>query len=425
MATLDRRGLLGALAVAGLGWPGAATAATLEPDAAAQLRDLLLNNHLPFWRKVAGKPGIEGFDFNYGTDGAWLGPARRVIVGQARTLWLFARLLRSPFAASGDAAIASHGYAYLTRRFWDTEHGGFFWELNWRDHAPTKPHKDLYGQSFALFALSEYARATGRTSVGTWADRAFRVIDQRFRDPASGNYREFLLRDWSRPSSTPVSYLGFRPDVREQNTRIHLLEALTAYAQLRGTATVRARLAEVLRLVEAAVRTRPAYYFRQIDPTATTPAATEASYGHDVETIHLLRSARAVLGLSGEPAFYDRVLLDSFRLGEDLTNGGLFQAGPIGAPATTLVKVDWIEAEALLASLTSYVRSRRADHRAMFLRTLRWIRLHQADLARGGWYEQIDTHGRPSGFKADGWSGGYHAGRALLDGIAALTDAAG
>ena len=332
--------------------------------------------------------------------------------------------MRSPFAASGDAAIAGRGYAYLTRRFWDTAHGGFFWELHWRDHAPTKPHKDLYGHSFALFALAEYARATGKTGAGTWADRAFKVIDQRFRDPAAGNYREFLLRDWSRPSSTAISYLGYRPDVREQNTRIHLLEALTAYARLRGTAIAKARLGEVLGLVEGAVRTRPACYFRQIDPTATTPAATEASYGHDVETIHLLRSARAVLGLTGEPAFYDRVFLDSFRLGEDRTNGGLFQAGPIGAAATTLIKVDWIEAEALLASLTSYVHSRRADHRAMFLRTLRWIRLHQADWARGGWYEQIDIHGRPSGPKADSWSGGYHAGRALLDGIEALGGAA-
>ena len=418
---LDRRQLLGAFGTAWLAGGGGAQAAPSAPRAAAALRDLLVRNHLPFWRRVCDKPGVEGFDFNHDVAGRWLGPADRLVVGQARALWLFARLMRSPYAVSGDAAIAAHGYAYLTRRLWDPVHGGFFWEVSWRDHQPTKADKHLYGQAFGLYALSEYARATRAPEVRAWADRVAALIDQRLRVANIGNYREFLARDWSAPPATRRGYLGYRSDVRTQNTRIHLLEALTAHARVTATATARARLAEVLRLVEGAARLAPVCYFRQLDPTSTTPAATEVSYGHDVETVHLLRSAREVLGLAGEPAFYDRVLLDSFRLGEDAAQGGLYQEGSIGAAATRRDKVDWVEAEALLATCASYARSGRADHKALFLRTLAWVHGHQADWARGGWYDLIDPVGRPGGLKADAWSGGYHVGRALLDGLVALT----
>lgn len=429
---LDRRRLL--LAAAGTAWLGAAGhagaaararagVAVLAPAAAATLRDLLARNHLPFWRRVCDRPAVEGFAFNYDLAGRWLGPHNRLIVGQARALWLFAHLLRSPFVAAGDAALAAHGFAYLTQRLWDPVHGGFFWEVSWRDHSPTLADKHLYGQAFGLYALSEYALATGSADARAWADQVALLIDQRFRVASLGNYREFLSRDWSPPPASRRGYLGYRPDVRTQNTRIHLLEALTLYARLNPTPTSLARLAEALRLTEAAVRRSPACYFRQIDPTPTTPAATEASYGHDVETVHLMRAARAVLGLAGEPAFYDRVLLDSFRLGEDPLQGGLYQYGPIGAAATQRDKVAWVEAEALLATCTSFARTRHADHRRLFLRTLAWVRDHQADWARGGWYGTIDPAGVASGLKADEWSGGYHVGRALIDGLAALEGA--
>ena len=114
---------------------------------------------------------------------------------------------------------------------------------------------------------------------------------------------------------------------------------------------------------------------------------------------------------------------NSFRLGEDPLQGGLYQYGPIGAAATQRDKVAWVEAEALLATCTSFARTRHADHRLLFLRTLAWVRDHQADWARGGWYGTIDPAGVASGLKADEWSGGYHVGRALIDGLAALEGA--
>ena len=103
------------------------------------------------------------------------------------------------------------------------------------------------------------------------------MIDTRFRDPAAGNYREFLLRDWSPVAATRPTYLANLAGERTHNTRIHLLEAITTYHELVAHGPwVAGRLAEAVALTEGALVRSPAFYFRASDsrrrpasPTAT------------------------------------------------------------------------------------------------------------------------------------------------------------
>ena len=389
-------------------------------EARAGLEDILNLALLPFWRAVADASTGEGYDLNHDARGRFLGPVNRTLVGQARLLWFLAHLRRHGRAVPADAARAERGYAFLTKRLWDSVNGGFFWEVAAKGYGPTMPDKQLYGQTFALFALSEHALVSGSPPAAVAAaTAAFAAIDAHCRDAAVGNYREFLLRDWSTPPPGRVDYLAAVGGVRTHNTRIHLLEALTTYYELVPSALVRSRLIEIVALTEAALVRAPVFYFRATDGAAPT----RQNYGHDIETIHLLMRARALLDRCAEPpAFYGRVVDDALRLGEDPARGGVFDSGPIGVSADQRERRDWVQAETLLTLGELLRLTRRTDRKAAFLRTLNWIGAWQVDWANGSWHGQIDAQLHASGRKAGTWNGPYHPGRAVL-GCLRLIDA--
>ena len=112
---------------------------------------------------------------------------------------------------------------------------------------PIDCDKHLYGQSFALYALSEYAIATGDELVARRADELFELLERHARDRSHGGYREFLHRDWSAPETHEIGYLGKPARVKTLDTHLHLLEALTRYTDLRaGDAVVRSALNELM-----------------------------------------------------------------------------------------------------------------------------------------------------------------------------------
>jgi mannobiose 2-epimerase len=402
----------GALPPIGCGPPPCAFTPVADWTGARQaLRDILTRNYLPFWRRLADESRGEGYDLNHDLAGRWLGPSDPALVAQARMLWFFAHLRRRGHAEAADEARAARGFKILTERFLDPTHGGYFWRLQAADLQPRQADKQLYGQTFALFALSEHALAGGDAASSAAADAAFAAIDANLRDPALANYHEFRSRDWALPTAGSRDYLGQPIGERTQNTRIHLLEALTTYHELRPTPLVRARLAEVVALTEGALRRNPAYFFRESD----TPPYTRQAYGHDVEALHLLLRARARLGRCGTPpAFYRRVLADALRLGEDAEFGGLFHSGPPGLPPERRERIDWVQAETLLTLATFFRLERDPAHEAAFLRLLNWIGRWQADWRDGSWYPLIDSDLRPGGQKADAWRDPYHAARALV-----------
>jgi mannobiose 2-epimerase len=412
---VGRRAALGLLAAGALApVSGSALAAAGGTDAAAiaLLEELLGRNLLSFWRRVADLPSVEGYELNIDASGRWLQPRNRLLIPQARTTWFLARLARSRWGQPSDLALARHGFDYLTQRMWDKAYGGFFWELGWANHLPTKPDKYLNGQAHALLALSEYALASRSVTARTWAKRAADTIEARLGDPDdAGDYLDFRRRDWSAPPPGQPGYSGLLPNVRAYNARFRLLDAFTAHYALERTQNVRGRLERAVGLAETALVTKPAFYF-----AATLPAtgAPRVSYATDLQTTHQLRRARAALGLA-EPAFYHSVIDSVLRWGEDRVAGGFYEEGDSGRPADKPLKDAWVQAEGLLATCDSWVRTGDVAHRAAFGRTLNWITQHQADWVRGEWYPVLG-HGAPAGTK----EAPFHTVRAALHALEML-----
>src|SRR5687768_2682219 len=102
----------------------AAAAAAPLPPQAARCEQILRENIVPFWRDKAIDRANGGYQIAFGPAGEVKPPAEKMIVTQARTLWLFARLARAGYGKE-HLRHAEHGFRFLRDRMWDAKHGGF------------------------------------------------------------------------------------------------------------------------------------------------------------------------------------------------------------------------------------------------------------------------------------------------------------
>ena len=128
---------------------------------------------IAFWYPKSIDREDGGYLIDFDAHGAFKGEGPKMIVTQARMLWLSSRLIREGRGGDQMREAARQGYRFLMDHMWDQEHGGFYWEVDRAGRRVVAPHKHLYGQAFGLYALSEYARATGDAQALADARRLF------------------------------------------------------------------------------------------------------------------------------------------------------------------------------------------------------------------------------------------------------------
>lgn len=403
------------------GATSAADLAALVPALERNLRD----NVVPFWfpRVVDQEHG--GYLVHMGPTGEMLPGGTKMIVTQARTLWLASRLMRSDYAVPGLRDAADAGFRFLRDRMWDREHGGFFWAV---DRTATKvltPEKHLYGQAFALYALSEYYLASGNAEAWELTNRLFDLIETRAYDREYGGYREVFPPDWSEPTANFKSPMGAPPDMKLMNTHMHLMEAFTTYVRAGASLRARERLAELVAIEALAVIRRNQTgvagtdrHYRDWQPVLEpTP---RVSYGHDVENVWLIADALRALDQPTGPYhdLFRGLFENAIRYGWDEANGGFFDTGLPDQPADRLTKIWWVQAEALVGAITMFELTGDPKYADIFAKTWRFVDTVQTDWTHGEWHEAILPTGQPRGSnKATPWKAGYHNGRALLESI--------
>jgi len=179
------------------------------------------------WNEV-GKHGFEQLQAH--RTPSPLGYRRSMAVG--RQLFFFSQAWR----VTGKALFADRAqtlFTDLTERFWDSQHGGWFFSLG-DDGKPTDTTKDLYGHAFVMFGLAHYASIFGRSDALDWAERT--------NDLVKGHL--FLPQGWGAQAATREwSLLN---TALEQNPHMHLLEA---YLSLHAASGDTSYLADAQRMV--------------------------------------------------------------------------------------------------------------------------------------------------------------------------------
>lgn len=381
-----------------------------------------MDNILRFWHPQTLDREHGGYRLNHDEQGVWKGDAPKALVTQARMVWFFARMARAGYGDRQQMLeAADHGYRFLAQRMRDPRHGGYYWRVDAAGERKLAPKKHLYGQAFALYALSEYAMASGRKDVLEEAGRLFWLLEAKAHDRQHGGYFEYFNEDWTLPPEDEAGYMGVPRGFKLMNTHLHLMEAMTAFWRASGLPLARERLIELIQIEGSAVVRKPFAACSDRHRLDWTPVLDgpggRASYGHDLENIWLLEDALRAAGLPAAPwlDFFRHNFDYSMKYGWDERHGGFWDWGPLGRPAQSRVKIWWVQAEALVSALTMHRLTGDPRYWNVFQKTLQFIENHMADRERGEWWAQVDENLRPGGGKAHEWKAAYHNGRAMIE----------
>ena len=153
-----------------------------------EMQDVVENNILRFWLDKMVDDEHGGF---YGRidAGEVLHPeAEKGAILNARILWSFSaayRVLGNPEYL--DAATRAKDY--IIDHFIDKEYGGVYWSLDYLGN-PFDTKKQFYAIGFAIYGMSEYARATGDREALECALQLFDCIEEHAFDSEYNGYIE-------------------------------------------------------------------------------------------------------------------------------------------------------------------------------------------------------------------------------------------
>jgi len=335
--------------------------------------------------------------------------ADKGLIQQARHLWSFSTWYARREQAPEIKAVADSIYTFIEAHFLDPKDGEFVYAVSRDGKRVVEPKKQLYAESFAIFALATYADVFGVARAGELAMGCFKSIDGRAHDSANLGYDQSKDPGWLKPGAQ-----------KDTNTHIHLLEAFTALYRQSKDPAVRARLDELVRVVATRIVQSSNYAHQEFYADWRPHDKPAVSYGHDLETAWLLMDALEALGTPLEPQITQvatALAKHSAELGFDGEKGGYFEEGVPSGDPMKLEKVWWVQAEALPALWWLYRLTQDTLYLDRLEKTLTWIETHQVDAEYGEWYWGILPDGSigPRGdHKGEEWKAQYHALRATL-----------
>jgi mannobiose 2-epimerase len=353
-------------------------------------------------------------------------PKEKQLVSQARMVWTFSHVHLHGLDDGNKAYLktAQNGYRFLTNYLRDAKFGGYFWKTDLAGK-PINERKILYGQSFVIYALVEYHRASKDPQALTLAMNLYHDIQQHAHDAQNSGWHEHFTRDWGRLAdkdpAAEVEVAGYK----SANTHLHLQEALTELYHATRDADVKESLAESLdinkRYFYPKAAGKSCFHRQRNWKEVNDPKSSGLSYGHNVEFAWLMIRAERVLGRAPEwPHFYAHIE-HALSHGYDHDRGGLYHRGFDDQAAIDTSKIWWVGAEMMAALTDALQHAENAAHRQALDRLIHFLNEFQADQRDGVWLDTVTAEGKPkSTAKAHQWKANYHDVRALAKFIEAF-----
>lgn len=378
----------------------------------------LTDNILPFWQGRMRDPN-GGFYGAADCNGIVDKKAPRAAVINARILWTFAtatRVLGASYRATADWA-----FDYLRTRFLDGEQGGVYWLLD-AEGQPLSDRKQIYAQAFAIYALSEYARATGSRDSLKLAIDLFRLIEKHAADRERGGYIEALGRGWEPLDDMRLSDKDLNSP-KSMNTHLHLMEAYTNLLRVWRDPALVARQAELIAVTLDRIVGNG--HFKLFFDMNWRSLNGHISYGHDIEGSWLLVEAAEVLG---NEALIVRAREAAILMAERTLAEGRDRDGSLHYEAHgdgQLIDANkhwWPQAEALVGFQNAFEMTGNPAFQDAVRDVWAFIRDHVVDRAHGEWHAKLTPDGRPYAADEDAdaclagpWKCPYHNSRACFE----------
>lgn len=391
-----------------------------------QFRKCLEENILKYWIEQVTDQQNGGYYGRIDGHNIVHPEAEKGAVMNARILWAFAaayRVLGKP----EYLAAAQRARDYFLEKFLDRKHGGVFWSVDYKG-MPLDTKKQTYAIGFAVYALSEYARATGDNETLTKAIELFHDIENHARQ-ADGGYIEALTQDWQPIADMRLSDKDENLE-RTMNTHLHIIEPYTNLLRTLRSWTKNAILEQIEHEVEQAVRNLLELFTNRIINPDTghldlffnqqwKSKRNLQSFGHDIEASWLLHESALVLADSTELKRIEPIIQKIAKAADE----GLQQDGSMIYELNTNTgyadrqRQWWVQCESVIGHANLYEHF--GDARALgdAIRCWEFIRQKLIDREHGEWHWAILANGTldREGDKAGFWKCPYHNARMCIE----------
>ncbi len=410
-----------------------------------EMQDVLQNNILRFWLDKMQDQEHGGFYGRIDGSGVLHPEAEKGAILNARILWSFSAAYRV-LGNQEYLDAATRAKDYIIEHFIDKEYGGVYWSLDYKGE-PLDTKKQFYAIGFAIYGLTEYARATGDREALEYALDLYDCIEEHAFDREHNGYIEACTREWGEIADMRLSELDANYP-KSQNTHLHIIEPYTNL--LRCLKELRAQEScnyvpvlgsvlpvgvtvpvELLARVEGSVRnlieiftdyilnpeTHHLDLFFEMD--WTRGAGRLESYGHDIECSWLMHEAALVLGDQKVLDKVEKIIVEVAKASEK----GLRPDGSMIHEAnldTGHVDDDlhwWVQAENVVGWYDIYQYYGDEDALKKAVRCWQYIKENLVDTINGEWFWSRHPDGTLNTVddKAGFWKCPYHNSRMCLE----------
>lgn len=381
----------------------------------SEVLDELVGNILPFWICRMQDPD-GGFIGRITGEGRPEPDAARGAILNARILWAFSSAYRV-LGKQEYLDAAKRAKREITDHFYDNEFGGVYWSID-RNGNPLDTHKQFYAIGFAIYGLSEYARATGDGEALDFAVRLYRDIEAHSFDIEKNGYIEAAARDWGGLSDMRLS--GKDANERKtMNTHLHIIEPYANLYRVWKDEGLKESILNLLYLFREKIMDRNTGHLRLFFDDDWNSRCDMVSYGHDIEASWLLYEAAEVIE---EEGYLKDIVPDVKRIADAASEGYIERGGMIYEfhGDTGAVDADrhwWVQAETVVGYLNIFRICDNISALRKALDTWKFIKNHIVDREGGEWFWSLKADGTPNrdDDKAGFWKCPYHNSRMCLE----------
>jgi len=380
----------------------------------------LTRNLLPFWstKMVDYKNG--GYFGRINGDNQVFPKEDKGGILNARILWTYSSAYRI-YKDTAYLRLAARSKDYIMAHFIDKEFGGAYRSVK-STGEPSDNRKQTYTQSFFIYGLAEYYRATGDKEALEAAKNIFNLFEKYALDKKSDGYFEVYSRDWKRTHDKLIGE-STANDEKTMNTHLHLMEAYTNLFRVWPDKNVGVRLRALVDIfLDKIIDAKTSHLICFLDKDWKKNSAVD-SYGHDIESSWLLNEAA---GLLGDPALLAKVKDVSIKIAnaaaEGLNpDGSLNYEKNLTNGRVSTERSWWAQSECIVGYLNAYELTGNEKYLDNAINCWNYTNNHFVDNKNGGWFSSVSESGVASGEKGGFWVCPYHNGRMCMEVVERIT----
>ncbi len=382
-----------------------------------QLEKELNQNILPFWTNQMLDIEKGGYYGQYLNEGIPVKDAPKGAVLNARILWTFS----AAYQTTGNDEYLAHArnaYEYFIKHFVDKENGGIFWSVD-SSGKMLNHRKQIYAQAFAVYALSEYFKASEENAAIILAIDLYNLIEKHAYDHKYNGYIEALDRDWKPLDDLRLSTKDAN-EPKSMNTHLHILEAYTNLYDVWKDLELKMQLAKLIKIHFDLILQSETNHFNLFFDMEWNKKSSVYSFGHDIEGAWLIRRAAEVLDhpsmkkIASEKA----IAMADVTLAEGIDKDGSLYNEGTGGKVTDTDRHWWPQAEAFIGFLDAFEISKKM----VYFDAARDVWFFIKEKMRhpsGEWWWLVDASYKPQmKFDLAGeWKCPYHNARMCIEGM--------